>query len=336
MKKNRIFELILIILTIFVCYYLLKDNYKEIISSILEANFGWILFAIFLYLIYLLIQSIPLFNFTKLYNEKIRFKTMFYIIVVSNFFNGITPLATGGQPLQIYELHKKGIKTMDATNLVIQNSILYKIALISWSFIALLLNLIFNFHKMSSFLLLITIIGFFLNSLLLFGFILVSFSRTFNKNLIGFIIRFLSNLHIIKNKKKKEKEWNKKCDDFYINSKILLKNHKMFIKSILVLFVGITIYYTIPYFIALALNCHQELNILLVMVISNYVYLASSYLPIPGTAGGIEYAFIENFKLYIVDYKLNALLILWRFLTYYLPTMLGGLAFNINNINKKE
>ena len=60
------------------------------------------------------------------------------------------------------------------------------------------------------------------------------------------------------------------------------------------------------------------------------------YVPIPGATGGMEFGFIGFFRNFITGNKLHALLIIWRFLTYYLPTILGSIIYNIfkSNANK--
>ena len=45
----------------------------------------------------------------------------------------------------------------------------------------------------------------------------------------------------------------------------------------------------------------------------------------------IGYAFLGFFGNFLSDAPLKALLIMWRFMTYYVPTIVGALIFNIFN-----
>ncbi len=336
MKNKRLSEIILVILSVIVIYVLVRNNYKDIANAIIHANFLWIIMAVVLYAIYLVFQAIPFYQFASLYSKKIKFPFFIYLIVVTNFFNGITPLATGGQPLQVYEIHKQKISVVDSTNIVVQNSILYQLALVIWIIIAIILNRTLNFFTPSTALRNMAYIGLFLNLLFLAGLLLVSFSKNFNRKLIDGIIKILAKLHIVKNKEEKIEKWNKTCADFYDNSQVLLKNKGLVFMAIIYLLLAFTAYYAMPICIVKALHIETNLTIIATITMTSYVFLSSNYLPIPGATGGIEYSFYGYFKNYITGYHLKTLLIIWRFLTYYLPTIVGGIIFNINSIKKTK
>ena len=61
---------------------------------------------------------------------------------------------------------------------------------------------------------------------------------------------------------------------------------------------------------------------------SAYVLLVGSFVPIPGASGGIEYSFVRFFGNFMPTVLLNALLIVWRFITYYFGMILGGFLFS--------
>lgn len=336
MNKKVISTITLIILTIIVFYFLVKDNYNDIINSITHANFIFLFLAILLYIIYTILQAIPFYNFAKIHNYKINFSFFIYLIVATNFFNGITPLATGGQPLQVYSMHKKKISTLDATNIVIENFIIFQFAAVFLGIISLIINASFHLFNTSPLINNLTIIGFILNFTLLLFVILVSFNKTFIQNIIYFIINVLYKLRIIKDKDKQKEKWQKTCSEFYENFKILLKNKKILIINTLILLVAFIIYYSIPLCIIYSLGISSNITLVITIIISSYVFLASSYLPVPGATGGMEYAFLGYFKNFITGFKLNSLLIIWRFITYYLPLLVGGIAFNINSIKNKS
>ena len=66
------------------------------------------------------------------------------------------------------------------------------------------------------------------------------------------------------------------------------------------------------------------------IVASAYVMLIGSFVPLPGGTGGIEYGFIKFFGIFIIsDVKLKALMLLWRFVTFYMGIIVGGIALNI-------
>ena len=336
MNKKIVSTIILIILTIGVLYYLIKDNYQDILNSIVHANIIFLFVALFLYIIYTILQAIPFYNFSKMHNYNVKFPFYIYLIVATNFFNGITPLATGGQPLQVYAMHKKEISTVDASNIVIENFIIFQFSAVLFGLISLIINSIFHLFKVNPILNNLTIIGFILNFLLLIFVIAVSFNKSFIQNVINFFLNIFNKLKLVKDFNKSKEKWQKTCNEFYENFQILIKNKSILIKNVLVLLVAFFFYYSIPLAIIYALGIQTNINLVITIIISSYVFLASSYLPVPGATGGMEYAFLGYFSNYIVGYKLKSLLIIWRFITYYLPLVIGGIAFNINSIKYKK
>ena len=72
-----------------------------------------------------------------------------------------------------------------------------------------------------------------------------------------------------------------------------------------------------------------SLNIADTLTASAYIYLVGAFVPIPGASGGIEYGFTRFFGNFIAKNKISAVLLIWRFITYYLAVALGGIIFSL-------
>ena len=90
---------------------------------------------------------------------------MFRQTLITQFFNGITPFSTGGQPMQIYMLRNSGIKVGPATNIIIQDFLMYQLALITIGLVSIIGNQVFHFFEISSGLYTLLILGFSINIL---------------------------------------------------------------------------------------------------------------------------------------------------------------------------
>ena len=332
-KRNGI---IILIITLLVLGFILKDDYHIIISTLKQANLLWFLVTVLLYFVYFIFDQLSLHNIIKQYSKDFKFQFSMYLGIITKFFNGITPLATGGQPMEVYEMHKKGVDYKSGANIVIQNYIVFQIALVFWGIISITLNQFLHFFKYVPVLKQLTIIGFIINFAILIILFMVSFSKKFNKIILTFFIRILSKLRIIKDKDNKLKKWEKICDDYYENAKVLLHNKKIFFKCIFFQIISLCIYYILPLFIAYSLNLGVNLTFLNTVAASSYIYVMGCYVPIPGASGGMEYAFLGFFGNFLSDSPLKALLIMWRFMTYYAPTIIGAIVFNIANNQKQE
>ena len=331
MKHAKRNSIIILIITILVLCYILKDDYHIIISTLKQANLLWLLVTIVLYFIYFIFDQLSLHNIIKQYSKDFKFQFSMYLGIITKFFNGITPLATGGQPMEVYEMHKKGVDYKSGANIVIQNYIVFQIALVFWGIISITLNQFLHFFKYIPVLKQLTIIGFIINFVILIILFMVSFSKKFNKIILTFCIKVLSKLKIVKDKEKALEKWSRTCDEYYENAKVLLHNKKIFIKCVCYQIISLCIYYALPLFIAWSLNLGDNLTILNTIAASSYIYVMGCYVPIPGASGGMEYAFLGFFGNFMADAPLKAVLILWRFMTYYAPTIIGALVFNISN-----
>lgn len=335
-KHHKLNTLIIFLLTILVLWLLLRHDYQNIINSILKANIIWLFITLIIYLLYFIFDQLCFYNILKTYKKDISFKYVLYLGIITKFFNGITPLSTGGQPLQVYEMHKKGVSVSNGTNIVIQNYIVFQIVFMLYSCIAVILNNTLHLFAKSPILANLTIIGFVANSIILILLLLISFSKKFNKTIVVNIINLLAKLKIVKNKEKQIKKWTKTCDEYYQNGQELSKHKATFLKCCLYQVISLFLYYLLPLFIAIAIGCANNLTIISTIAAGAYIYIMSCFIPIPGATGGTEYGFHGFFANFIKEPKLSALLILWRFTTYYAPTIIGAIIFNIGNNTKKE
>ena len=338
MKKNKIkyifnFLLIAIVLSI-VLYFSLKDNYQEIISTILKMNYIWIFVAILALIIYRLCASLGHYYIIKANNGKVSYLKCFQINLMILFFHGITPFAGGGQPMEIYFLHKEGISVTKATNITLQNFIVYQIALIITGLIALIYNHIFNVFPNDSLIKYLVVLGFIINTLVLVVTFILSFGKKTNKFIIEKGIHFLAKIKIIKEEKKTQEKCQKYLQSFHDNAIELKKNKKIVAFMVLINIIGLMTMYSMPYPILRGMGIN--INIFKVITAIAYVMIIGSFVPIPGGTGGIEYSFIFFFQYLISGSILHAAMLVWRLISYYLGMIFGAIALSLYRKKEKK
>ena len=338
MKKNKIkyifnFLLIAIVLSI-VLYFSLKDNYQEIISTILKMNYIWIFVAILALIIYRLCASLGHYYIIKANNGKVSYLKCFQINLMILFFHGITPFAGGGQPMEIYFLHKEGIPVTKATNITLQNFIVYQIALIITGLIALIYNHIFNVFPNDSLIKYLVVLGFIINTLVLVVTFILSFGKKTNKFIIEKGIHFLAKIKIIKEEKKTQEKCQKYLQSFHDNAIELKKNKKIVVFMVLINIIGLMTMYSMPYPILRGMGIN--INIFEVITAIAYVMIIGSFVPIPGGTGGIEYSFIFFFQYLISGSILHAAMLVWRLISYYLGMVFGAFALALYRKKEKQ
>jgi uncharacterized protein (TIRG00374 family) len=327
MKNNKINIALLTFFSLLVLYFSLKENFFEIVRYVLDSNLIYIALAILMMFIYWLLKAY-IYNkiiskYTKCYNLKKSFK----LIMLTQFFNAITPFATGGQPLVIMSLKKEGLSTSDSANIVIQDFITYQIALIILGIVAVIYNALFNVIDNNNLLKQLVVLGFIVNT----GVVLVLFSIAFARKLNQFIskklIIFLNYLKFVKEKQKTIDKWENKVNRFHDGAMLLFEDKKTFITLIFINIISMIVHHLIPMVILFSLSDYSSFTIMNTLVIATYIQLVGAFIPIPGATGGVEYAFINFFSKYLKGPILNTVMLMWRFTTYHLGLIAGSYYF---------
>jgi hypothetical protein len=327
--KNKLNIILLILVTIIVLYISLKDDFQDVIIGITKINIFWIVIALIFIFGYYFLRALSLHNFVKKFKEDIEFKKILKIVFITQFFDGITPSSSGGQPYQIYAFKKEKIEITDATTIVIQNFIVYQIALILLGFIAVISNKYLNLFETVGPIKNLILLGFILNVIVIIALFTLALTKKVNKVIIKIGINILSKLKIVKNKEEKLQKTNQYIQEFNDGTKKLLKDKKNFIKTILFNLMALILFYAIPAVLIFGLGDYKSINVYYSIIASAYVMLIGTFIPIPGATGGLEYAFTQFYGVFIAGPTLTLVMLLWRTMTYYLGVITGSILLNI-------
>ena len=144
MKNFKKSSIILLIITLTVLVFVLKDDFPAIMQSLQNANLFYIFLALLCFFIALLFEAKAYQEIIEEYQFNYNLKKSYKMLLITKFFNGITPFSSGGQPMQIYMLKKEGIRITKATNIIVQNFIIYQAALVVFGIFAVVYN---HFHQ---------------------------------------------------------------------------------------------------------------------------------------------------------------------------------------------
>ena len=332
LMKNKGFNvlfniLIILIVLCLVLYFSLKDNYHEIVDAIMNMKAIYIVIAILCLCICRSLISITHYIIIKLNKENVSYLRCLQINFIILFFHGVTPFAGGGQPMEVYYLHNEDIPVTKATNITLQNFIVYQISFVLIGVVALLYNSIFHLYGDNHLIKHLVVLGFIINILVLLVTFLLSFAKRTNKYIIKKIVRLGYRLKIVKNEEGVLDRLNRYLDSFYNNAMELNKHKLKLLGMIVINFIAIMILYSMPLFIALGFGI--KLNMIKVIVTTTYVMTIGSFVPIPGGTGGIEYGFVYFFSYLINGSIVNAMMLMWRFVSYYLGMIFGAIALLI-------
>ena len=332
--KKILNYIILALVTILVLYFSLKDNYREIMDTLFKMDIKWLIVGFLCIIIYWFLKTLPLYYFTKSHKKSFTYKSAVILLLRTQFVNAITPFATGGQPYQVYYLNKEGVRSSTSTSIILENFIVYQIALVFLGIIAMLCNFLFHIFPHNDILTHLITLGFVINTVVIIVSFIVAFGKKISKKIINFGINILSKLRIVKDKEAKLEKWNESITNFHKSAKVLMNDKKLFFSMIFVNLVALSILYMIPVFVLYAAGNFNSVNVGLAIIASAYVMLIGSFVPIPGGTGGLEYGFIKFYGFFIQGSLLSATMLIWRFITYYFGLIVGAVAFNVKRGKK--
>ena len=319
-KKNTF---LLIIITGIVLYIVLKDDFNDIVDILTKIDIKYILLAFLFYALFIVIKGYVNYKITN-DKSKLSLKEAIKHNIITQFFNGVTPFSTGGQPMEVYMLMEHGIPIAKATNQTIQSFIFYQIALVICGTIAVVNNFLFPIFPKVRILQLLVLLGFTINVLVVVFLILISRSKRVTNKLSSLSIKVLKRFK----KNVDEEDIKQKFADYHEGFKELRKRKKLFVGGVLLNIISLLCLYIVPMFLLYSMGDFTSFTVNNTITASAYVYIIGGFVPIPGASGGIEYGFTRFFGNFIVGHKLSAVLLLWRFITYYVGVIIGALVFN--------
>mgnify|MGYP000256109039 FL=1 len=330
--KKTIRNLIVFILLIGLTFYLIfKDqNVLEILNIAVSVKKRYILVAIIAMCLYLLGETINITRILKELGEKSTFLRNIRYTLIGFFFSSITPAASGGQPMEIYYMHKEKIAVANSTLALLVHLTSFQIVTITLG----ILSTILHFEIVKSGLIYLVVLGILLNSTALTLLAISIFSKRLSKGLINFavkVLRFFRIPNIEKKQESLEKELEK-----YQESAVYIKEHKkLMIKTLVTTFIQVIIYYSIPYWVYLAFG-FTGYNFFQIVTLQAMLYATVSGIPSPGAVGVSEGAFIEIFKGVFPATMINSAILLNRGASFYLFVIISAIITTITALRTKD
>ena len=319
-KKTIKNLIIFILLIIFTFYIILKDqDIVEITQVLRDVRLEYVVIAIVAMLIYLVLESVNMGRTLKTLNEKSSFIQNFRYVLIGFFFSSITPAASGGQPMQIYYMHKNGISIANSTLSLLINLCSFQIITISFAMI----SLIFNYKYLTTGLVWLFVIGVTLNSVALSLLLIGIFSKKLSACLVKISVKILS-FFKIKNIEEKQEKLEKELFKYQGSAAYIKQNIEVMLKTILTTFVQILFYYSIPFWIYSSFG-FSEYNIIQIISLQAILYATVSGIPLPGAVGVSEGGFLGIFKNVFTTSTLNSAMILNRGVSFYLFVLISAI-----------
>ncbi|MBU3143186.1 lysylphosphatidylglycerol synthase transmembrane domain-containing protein [Clostridium sp. CF012] len=325
--KNYKFNVILGIASgvIFILLIIFTNGWMDLIHQMKNLQIQWIIVAAIAMVAYWVFEAKTLQSIVLLMKKDYKFKKAFQVTMVGQYFNSITPFASGGQPMQLYSLTKQEIGAGSAGSALMIKFIIYQSVLTIYSLILIFWKSSFFKTKMSNLFYLIAI-GFTVNAGVIIFLIIFSKYRKLTHRLITTFSKILKKLKLVKDIAKLEMNINENLDQFHDNMEIVKHSKVMMAKAVIYTICQLTIIFIIPYFIYLSFGMSGA-SIENMVAGTAFVMMLTAFIPLPGAVGGAEGAFFMFFSLFFAANNIMAAILLWRLITFYSCIIFGFYAF---------
>ena len=326
--RNFIVFVGLIFLTLWV---ILKDqSITEIVDVLDNVKMQYVIIGIVCMAVYLILEGVNMRRTLKALGEKVTFMQSIKYSLIGFFFSSITPAASGGQPMQIYYMHKDKISVANSTLALLINLTSMQITTITLA----IFSLIVNYKFMNNVLIVLFIVGITLNATAL-GLLLIGIlSRRLSKGLIKIAIKFMK-IFRVKNRFSKEKKILKELKMYQASAKYVKSNRKLMLKIFITTIIQFSIYYSIAYWTYRSLGFTGS-NIFELTTMQSVLFATVSGIPSPGAVGVSEGAFIEIFRNIYPTHMIKSATLLHRGINFYLFVLISGIVVIINDIKSRR
>ena len=276
------------------------------------------------YLLIYLVDSLRLKLVLRQFSYRIGIFTAMANSLLGYFFSYLTPMATGGQPFQIYHLKKNGIDAKTSTNIMMSRFIEYigSAVILTLIFIPSILPLLYQMNVDATLLVVGFVFSFIATIITVLLFIRPDWIGGFLVRIEhSFLGKFITRIS-------KKTDW---ATSALAWSRGLKRNIAFLWKkrlpivlidiALCILILGLQVF---SFTWVLVMFAGAEVNFLQIFVTVLLLNLVVYYIPSPGASGGLEGVFTLVFSAYTAQpQSAFVAVVVWRLATYYLQIFLG-------------
>ena len=305
-------------------------TFSELLHSMNYPLLGVLLGVV---LLYLFVESAKYSYMLKVYTGKFHFPTSVKTMFIGKYYDGITPFNTGGQPFQIYYLHKKkDVPHGAATAIPVLRYIMNVFVLSAISAVMLFIAPRYlDSSTLTLTVLIISWISFAVNLAMPITVILFSIFPKACKKIIAALVRLLAKLHLVKHRYKTTEKYVRELTEYSQTLQQVGRQIYKFIPLILLSAMESVLYMTTPFFVVIAIanvtpSLALAMQIACLVIITRYTALL---VPTPGNTGAAEAASSLVFVTVAgIGSVIGWVILTWRFIIYYVY-LLTGIGINI-------
>lgn len=252
-----------------------------------------------------------------------KLRDTWYNTIIGQYFNCITPLASGGQPMQAYYFVQFGVPLGNALSALLSRFIVYQFVLTIYS----AATLAAGFRTEGKILIEgglmpFVLIGFAINTGVIIFLLGIALWKKGTERAVNGIITLLTKMRIIKKPMKQRLYYTREVRKFHENFKYLKKNVPVIFKAVFFTSLQLILYLNISYLLYRGFFPNADMLWGRIITYQAYVNMFSSFMPLPGAMGAAELGYAGFFNKIFGEFT-GAATLLWRIFTFYLPIIVG-------------
>ena len=294
-----------------------------------SADWRWVLAAFGCWCLFTVLESLGLMAFFRFQKIRLKFGASVLVSLIGLFYSGVTPAATGGQPMQVIALKKRGISAGVSSSALVVKFFVYQLATLFLTSLlwALHPGIVSEYVNRVTFWLIV--LGYVVNGISVAAVLLVAINKNVVRGIISLFIRIGKKLRLVKHEEKLYARADQAMEDFNTSVNMIKHHPDQLVRLFLLACAQVLMLMSITYCVYRAVGL-RELDYLEVTTLQHLLYIAVAFTPLPGSSGAQETGFELIFSRIFGESALGAQL-MWRFFTYYVTLIIGMGAVIMNS-----
>ena len=333
-KQNIIFNIaVFTVIMAATCWSIFRNqDMEEVAASVKMMSMPYLVIAIALAVLYVAGEGSMICYLLKKIGEKEKLIRCIIYSFIGFFFSGITPSATGGQPMQLLYMKKDGHSVSASSVVLMTVAVIYKFVLVV---IGILLFLHRSIRKNLYGYYGIYFFGLFLNVTLVSILLLVIFSPAVIRRLFYRAERIVIHLGFWKKSDSRRKKMEQFLEGYQGTVSFLKKHKKIIGITVVGTFLQRLCIFLITYVVYRGMGLSGA-TLTHIVLLQAAVYVAVDMIPIPGSQGITETMYKNIFKNIFPQQYLIASMCITRGVSFYFIMAVSLGVWGITYIKSKK
>ncbi|MEA4929115.1 MAG: lysylphosphatidylglycerol synthase transmembrane domain-containing protein [Candidatus Limiplasma sp.] len=303
-------------------------------AALFTLDLPWVLCALLGWCAYLMFDMLSMYYFLRVQKYNISLGSALFVTLTGFYYSNITPGASGGQPMQVYYLSKRGVPVAIGTSAIsikffAQQLMVVLLAAVFWMSNAGYVDANLASAKWAIY------IGYAINFAAIPLILLVGLHRPLVQAVVTFFIRLGAKLKLVKHPEDSLVRINAGLDVYHTSILRLAQHPSQLIWMLVLAGLSTLGLMSVPWSVYHAFRMSGTPWHVL-FTLGFLLFVSASYTPLPGASGAQEGGFLVFFRGLFTQGTIGLALLVWRFFTYYLFLLVGAVMSVVHNVRENR